>query len=698
MLHVNQVLKLGERRLRVLWSDSVLGFWIDIDDPKAVPESFLIHDFEDLFLDGEMVITDDPFVSQRLREPEKGSVQERKRDQAWSIVGDLISDPELYERSKRGRMVSRAVEVHGTTKQTVYRLLRRYWQRGMSKNALLPDYFRSGAKGQRRRPNKVKLGRPREIRDGVGGNVTPEIERVFRRVIEREVLVEKGITLADAHVRTLDLIRLYNPGKPADEMPTVEQFRYFYSREYKDTDAIRRLFSAVEYAKDIRPLKGTSTTESLGPGYRYQIDATVADIYLVSDFDRSLIVGRPVIYMVIDVFSRMVVGLYVGFEGPSWVSAMMALEHAISDKVSYCRQFGCEITEADWPARGLPDVILADKGELNGTKVETFASAFGVRIENAPARRGDAKGIVERHFRTIQEKFKPYNAGVVEPVTSLKRGGRDYRLEANLTMFDFTRQIISSILWHNNSHVLSKYDRTEGMPSDLPAVPVQLWNWGVSNLTGLLRQAPEDLVRINLLPHNRATVSEVGIRLFGCFYSCPEAVKLGWFHRGGQGNRPQHVQVAYDPRCADQIYLRPSNELSEYWVCGLIDKSRRFRGKTFWDVWRILKAERRADANAGMEAAVTKGALIKNLSAISDEAERQRPTRKGLNKKDLGKQVRENKEFEKAEERARSVYKPKARKRKAAGEVVPITGSKPDDFAYPDYSDLLFGDDDDAKR
>ncbi|EQL42756.1 hypothetical protein M770_34890 (plasmid) [Pseudomonas aeruginosa VRFPA03] len=148
---------------------------------------------------------------------------------------------------------------------------------------------------------------------------------------------------------------------------------------------------------------------------------------------------------------------------------------------------------------------------------------------------------------------------------------------------------------------LSKYDRAAGMPGDLPAIPVMLWNWGLASLTGRLRTAPEELVWINLLPHESATVSELGIRLFGCFYSCPEAIREGWFHRG-QGRRPTGVTVAYDPRSADHIYLRPSNSLKDYWVCDLADRSRRFRGMTFWDVWILSREERRSDVNAASKA------------------------------------------------------------------------------------------------
>jgi hypothetical protein len=47
-----------------------------------------------------------------------------------------------------------------------------------------------------------------------------------------------------------------------------------------------------------------------------------------------------------------------------------------------------------------------------------------VRIENAPARRGDAKGIVEQAFRTKQAYFKHEGQGIVEDTIVKKKGGK----------------------------------------------------------------------------------------------------------------------------------------------------------------------------------------------------------------------------------------------------------------------------------
>ena len=64
---------------------------------------------------------------------------------------------------------------------------------------------------------------------------------------------------------------------------------------------------------------------------------------MVSSLDRNRIIGRPVIYAVMDVYSRIITGLYVGLEGPSWLGAMMALDNMVADKVEFCKQYNIDI-------------------------------------------------------------------------------------------------------------------------------------------------------------------------------------------------------------------------------------------------------------------------------------------------------------------------------------------------------------------
>ncbi len=212
----------------------------------------------------------------------------------------------------------------------------------------------------------------------------------------------------------------------------------------------------------------------MGPGSKYQIDATVGDIYLVSQFDRSNIIGRPVMYFMTDVFSRMVTGMYIGLEGPSWIGAMMAIANAASDKVAYCREYGISIAEEEWPCHHIPAVILGDRGEMESKNADNLVSMLGVRIENAPPYRADLKGIIEQHFRTINFNATVFLPGRVKPDMA-ERGGKDYRLDAKLDIRQFTAIIIKCVLYYNNSHYMESFEKSgRMMEAGVESIPLRL--------------------------------------------------------------------------------------------------------------------------------------------------------------------------------------------------------------------------------
>ncbi len=82
-------------------------------------------------------------------------------------------------------------------------------------------------------------------------------------------------------------------------------------------------------------------------------------------------------------------------------------------------------------------LLMSRNVEVN--KLETLTNGYNVRLETAPPRRGDAKAVVESCFRTIQAEFKPYAPGIVQGHRIKKHGESDYRLEAALTLKEFTQ-------------------------------------------------------------------------------------------------------------------------------------------------------------------------------------------------------------------------------------------------------------------
>lgn len=690
---LNQVFKDPQtgRRYRVVLEQINDLMLIDIDSDKGWPFPINAEELKD----AEFELISDPYP---LPSVDEKSPTALKRNEAWMVIEPLLNNyTSLFTKSERNKLIGELLDRIDKPRLYITRQLRRYWQRGMAPNALAPDFKKCGAKGKKRRDIENKLGRKRSISSGVGVLVTNEVAELFKLAIEGFYLVNEKVPLTEAKDKAVGLYKARFPNADESSVPTLAQFRYFYKTNYLRSDVTKIRTPSRIYQKDIRALTSTSSNLNFGPGARYEIDATIADIYLVSDMDPNIIIGRPVIYLVKDVFSRMVVGMYVGLENPSWVAAMMALANAFSDKKAYCQEYGVTIRNEDWPSAGIPDGIMADRGELLYRQADVLVNRFGIKLSNSRAYRGDDKGICERHFNTIQSQFRPYVGGIVEPVNGKKRTGGRYELDAVIGLSDFTKILINIVINYNTLHVVEGYDFAPDMPDDLPSIPKELWNWGIKNRTGKLRPCDEKLTRINLLPYETGTLSNAGITFKGMVYTCREAIKAGWFDRIGQ-NRPSKVDIAFDPRQTNTVYLRPDNSFENYWVCELSDRSRRFRDMSFVEAAGVLKAMKQTKAAAKKVEAFQKPELIATIEEIVAAAQKkQKENKTSLTDTDRLKGIRQNRVKEKAEERKRtisSVSKPEKLNKPA--EIIPFknNSTSSDNLDYPNL-DSFFGEQDD---
>ena len=696
MPRVNDVYQYRESNFRILKKTPSEYIWINIDDKSALPESIDCLNLDTLIEDEACTLIPDPYENLRLTNEVRGSLRATKRDANYALISSIISDPNHYEARVRGSLVKSVLAQNKTTKQTLYRLLRNYWQRGQIPNALLPMYTSKRRDGKERQI-KNKLGRPRIYSDGQGVIITDEVARLFNLVINRHLLNQNKHTIVYAHRKFQSIYRSKYPQVKEADIPTIWQFKYHYDANFNAIEKLRKRNNRKIFNKDIRPLLSTVNTHILGPGSKYEIDATIADIYLLSDSDRESIVGRPIIYLVVDVFSRMVAGFYIGFENPSYVTSVQALKTAVCDKTEICKKFGIDISTEDWPCVGLPDSILADRGELLSSQIETLEKSFSVRIENTPAYRGDLKGIVERYFNTLQAKFKPYTTelGAVQGTKEVRRGGHDYRFDATLTITDFTKIILNSILMHNNHHLLASYDREADMPPDMPLVPINIWNWGLQNRTGQLRAVDVDSIYIALLPRKKATLSNVGLRLFGLYFTCSEMVQNGWLHRKSSADRPRSLQVAYDLIDASKIYIFYEENSLSYWVGSLSDRSREFVGCSWWEVWQIQKIQKETNAKQRLKSNIALSELEKQNQKIINAA---KTLKHGSHKskKSQTSKIRDNRDKEKSYERDQ---RKKSHQRKninplkiVKSEIKSISSSEEVALGNPVYTSSLFED------
>lgn len=700
MWRINEVVALDGETFRILYNHEGVIYWIKVLDEKGMPEEVTSIELS-LWLDEERLKrVEDPYAFLQSIEVKPGSVQANKREKSFNLIKSIVSDAKRFDRSTRGQRVNEIVKEGLSTKASIYKLLRRYWQRGQIQNALLPDYRNSGAPGKLRVSARYeKSGRKKQFGSGQGRKVDEDIQRLFRIIIDRYLLSRPPLTQSEAYSRFVQLFLEHHPNSSAEEIPTKRQFTYFYKKQYSIQEITKRQNSLANYLKDLRPLNSTATVgASGGPGMRYEIDATIADIYLVSESDRSKIIGRPTIYFVIDVYSRMVSGFYIGFDDPSYTVAMQALVNAAMDKPSFCQKLGVDIEQEEWPCNGLPEVILADRGEMLSHQVETLIKNFSVRIENAPPYRGDAKGIVESNFRTVPEQFKAYAPGIVQGTRIKKHGEQDYRLEANLTLSEFSQIILHTVLYRNNYRTIERYDRDEGMPAEVPSIPIKIWEWGLQNKSGGLRAVDLERFRITLLPRKKVRISEYGISLFGLYYTSQEVLGEGWLHREKGNKRPQTLEAGYDPGLADVIYLFPIEDKGKFWRCTLTDRSRRFRGMSFWEVWDLQFEEKNHEANYKADALVKKSELLEKIDYILQNAQSQVPKDLDSDRQRV-KAIKDNKKTAKHDERKKRAQSNNSiPKQSETAKVLPIKNRTEDDYSFPTYVPGLFDDKKDSEE
>lgn len=151
------------------------------------------------------------------------------RDRAWAIVSSLVRDePGIYQTRARGKLVSAYCEQHAISHPTIYRYLRRYWERGQTREALLPDYRNSGGRGKTRASSAdVKRGRPRK--SGAGGmNADPEVRQTFRAAVARYAATHLQFSRRGAYRQMIE--DYYRTGE-ADALPSFGQFNYWIEKD-----------------------------------------------------------------------------------------------------------------------------------------------------------------------------------------------------------------------------------------------------------------------------------------------------------------------------------------------------------------------------------------------------------------------------------------------------------------------------------
>lgn len=122
-LLIGQVFEHGEtdHRERLIWlvSQQRGGWFIDIDDPKAVPICRTRLELKELSAAGTLTAIDDPWIG---RGDALTDSQATRRDAALELMGPLVAQqPDIFDPKKRAPAINSHAAETGTTRQKLYR-------------------------------------------------------------------------------------------------------------------------------------------------------------------------------------------------------------------------------------------------------------------------------------------------------------------------------------------------------------------------------------------------------------------------------------------------------------------------------------------------------------------------------------------------------------------------------------------------
>ncbi len=489
MLKKSGVYATNEQLFRLIDFNAVSAVIIEINT-QAAPKSVSVEYVE------SMSCPDIDVTERFVHEDELTKKQKAIRDKRYCVIKDMLDDQQcIFDLSFRNEKIKAAAAQNNLSVSMVRNYLFDAWRHN-GKNALLP---------------KIKNNQLNEIKDS-------ETEKIMRKALQKYYYTGKKLPLSKAYEYMLHDFYTDEMNVLVADAPSFWQFRYYFRKNRNRINEIISRVGILAYKRNYRSLQGSVRQNADGLGV-YQIDATHCDIHLVSRNTRQLI-GRPMLYIMVDTFSNLICGFYLGFE-EGYSALSMCIYNGCCDKVKYAAEYGIEISTEEWPASHLPSRIVTDRGkEFTGNALSSFCESQKITIDILPSARPDLKGSVERLFGAIQEAYKPLlkGKGVIEP-NFQDRGAHDYRKDSTLDIDQFTRIIIYCILHINSKVVIKNFIRSTEMIQDgVYPIASEIWCWAAKQGLSTLKKVMPNKVYYTLLPHATGRLTARGLKFQNRFY------------------------------------------------------------------------------------------------------------------------------------------------------------------------------------
>lgn len=274
----------------------------------------------------------------------------------------------------------------------------------------------------------------------------------------------------------------------------------------REIDSQKKLTKRIGYLDVDQKVDATPGTydEAKNPLDIVQIDHTVLDIIVVSEKEREPI-GRPYITLAIDVYSRMVAGVYISLDPPGALGTGICLSNAILPKDEIQEKYDIQ---TEWPLWGVMRNIHMDNAkEFKGNMLLDASKEYGFTINWRPKGKSRYGAHVERLLGSFSKQIHSLPGTTFEDVKY--RSNYNSETEATMTMDELEKWLHIQIadVYHNKIH------------SGIGSSPLKRFNdgvFGTGTKEGIgvpLMQLNPDKVRLDFLPQIERTIQRFGVTI-----------------------------------------------------------------------------------------------------------------------------------------------------------------------------------------
>lgn len=501
-----------------------------------------------------------------------GSAGKERVKKAMDILTPLLLDDDvLFDPEYRARMFAERGKECGVHPRQIRRLYYRYLWGGQTELALAPQFAKCGGRGQRQKPGSKRRGPKAESNSTASLVPLPAVREQLEKGAKLFYL-SGSHTLEEAFMKTKKKYfskegciewggRITEILIPPEQLPSLGQFRHICNCLLQASGKTRINSRRIRQKPVEWNFQGRSRDKVLGPGSRFEIDATKVQIRLVSRYDRSKTLENPTLYVVIDVWSGAIVGYALSLYNASWALAAKALLNCFTDKQEVFDRLGLNCySKDDWPCCHLPARLTVDRGEMISHKAG-LVPEIGIKVEIMPPMCPQLKGKVEASIKDIKHGHSHRLPG--RHPKFRQRRETDGTETAALTIQELERAIVEIIMGLNHEPAPASHIPPEMIEEgETELTRIGLYRWGIERFSQA-RTLTKEKAWESLMMKGEASLTPRGLNFKCQTFTSPALINAATNKRASGKGFPL-VHVRYDEHQADRVWFMDLN--TKTWV------------------------------------------------------------------------------------------------------------------------------------